>query len=130
MRLNPLDPLLFLMQSGTACGHLFAGRYDEASRWAEKALRERSRTVIALRIAAASFALAGHFEEARKATARLRELSPGFRISHIQNPVPAASAARPRDLQRRAAARRDGMMWTGRRLLFSTCLRPSSLGLD
>jgi adenylate cyclase len=95
MRLNPLDPLLFLMQSGTACGHLFAGRYDEASRWAEKALRERARTVIALRIAAACFAHAGHLEEARKAAARLRELSPGFRISHVQTLFPLR---RPQDL--------------------------------
>jgi adenylate cyclase len=31
MRLNPLDPHTFLVESGTALAHLFAGRYEEAS---------------------------------------------------------------------------------------------------
>jgi TolB-like protein/class 3 adenylate cyclase len=95
MRLNPLDPLLFLMQMGTACGHLFLGRYDEASTWAEKALRERPRIIIALRIAAACFALSGRLDEAQKTAARVRELSPGFRISHVQTLFPLR---RPQDL--------------------------------
>jgi hypothetical protein len=38
MRLNPLDPLIFAMQTGTAAAHFLAGRYDDASAWAEKAL--------------------------------------------------------------------------------------------
>ena len=41
MRLSPLDPLIFVAQSGIAVAHFFAGRYDEASSWAEKALREQ-----------------------------------------------------------------------------------------
>ncbi len=95
IRLNPLDPLLFLMQLGMASGHLFAGRYREASMWAEKALRERHSLIIALRIAAACFALAGHLEEAKKAAAHLRELSPDFRISHVRTLFPLR---RPQDL--------------------------------
>jgi TolB-like protein len=39
MRLSPLDPQLYMMQAATAFAHFFAGRYDEASSWAEKALR-------------------------------------------------------------------------------------------
>ena len=45
MRLSPLDPLMYLAQSGIAFAHFFAGRYDEASSWAEKALCGRTRTI-------------------------------------------------------------------------------------
>src|SRR5712671_5647630 len=41
MRLNPLDDTMYSMQTATAHAHFFAGRYDEASSWAAKALRER-----------------------------------------------------------------------------------------
>jgi hypothetical protein len=33
-----LDPLIFGMQNGTAAAHFLAGRYGEASSWAEKTL--------------------------------------------------------------------------------------------
>ena len=36
MRLSPLDPEVFVARLGLAAAHLFAGRYDEASSWAEK----------------------------------------------------------------------------------------------
>jgi len=94
MRLNPLDPLLFLMQLGMASGHLFAGRNGEASMWAEKALRERPVSIV-LRVAAACFALAGRPEEAKKAATHLRQLSPDFRISHVRTLFPLR---RPQDL--------------------------------
>ena len=38
MRLSPLDPHIIAMQAGTAFAHMLAGRYDEASSWAEKAI--------------------------------------------------------------------------------------------
>jgi hypothetical protein len=50
----------------------YAGRYDEASSWAEKAFREQPNCVPAARIAAASNALVGRLEQAQKAMARLR----------------------------------------------------------
>ena len=40
MRLSPLDPTQYQMHVGTGFAHLLAGRFDEASSWAEKALRE------------------------------------------------------------------------------------------
>ena len=40
IRMSPLDPELYRMQAGTAAAHLFAGRFDAASSWAEKAFRE------------------------------------------------------------------------------------------
>ena len=38
VRLSPLDPEMFRMQAGTALAHFFAGRFDSALAWAEKAL--------------------------------------------------------------------------------------------
>jgi tetratricopeptide (TPR) repeat protein len=38
VRLSPLDPEMFRMQAGTALAHFFAGRFDTASSWAEKAI--------------------------------------------------------------------------------------------
>lgn len=95
MRINPLDPLIFLQQAGTACGHLFAGNHTEAATWAEKALNERPRLIIALRIAVACFALGGRLEQAKKVAGRVRELSPQFRIAQARSLFPLR---RPEDL--------------------------------
>ena len=97
MRLSPRDPILFRMQGAIASAHYFAGRYDEASSWAEKALREKPNIQQALRVAAASHALAGRPEEARKAIARIRQLDPDLCISNLLDRLPAL---RPEDLSR------------------------------
>jgi TolB-like protein len=88
MRLSPFDPLIFRAQGGMAHAHFFAGRYDQASSWAEKAFRERPGYQPAVRIAAASNALAGRLEEAHKAMARLRQLDPELRVSNLHHLMP------------------------------------------
>jgi TolB-like protein/class 3 adenylate cyclase len=88
MRLNPLDPLLFGMQNGTAAAHFLAGRYDEASSWAEKALREHPKHAPAMRMAAASHALAGRLAQAREAMARMRHVDPALTVSNAAAFVP------------------------------------------
>ena len=88
MRLNPLDPLMFGMQNGTAAAHFLAGRYDEASAWSEMALREHTNFLPALRMAAASHACAGRLAEAQKAMARIRQIDPELRISKLTDVVP------------------------------------------
>jgi TolB-like protein/tetratricopeptide (TPR) repeat protein len=85
MRLSPLDQFMHLMQSGVAHGHFFVGRYDEASVWAAKALRENPILLSAGRIAAASHALAGHLEPAQQALARMREIDPALRIHNLKD---------------------------------------------
>jgi tetratricopeptide (TPR) repeat protein len=97
MRLSPLDPIAFHMQASTALAHFLAGRYDEASSWAERALGERADDCRAIRILAASRALAGRLEEARMAIARLQEHEPAFRISDLNDRL---SPFRPQDLAR------------------------------
>jgi TolB-like protein/Tfp pilus assembly protein PilF len=88
MRLSPVDPLIFRMHAGIAYAHFFAGRYDEASAWAEKAVRARPTWLTAVRGAAASHALAGRLDEGRKLMARMRELDPALRISNLKELLP------------------------------------------
>jgi TolB-like protein len=97
MRLNPLDPLIFGIQSGTAAAHFLAGRYDDAASWAEESLRRHSNYAPALRLAAASHALAGRLPEARKFMAFMRQIEPDLRVSILANVVPFR---RPEDCAR------------------------------
>ena len=98
MRLSPVDPILFRMQGATASAHFFAGRYDDASAWAEMALRSNPNLQQALRVAAASHALAGRLEMAREAIGRMRLLDPDLRISNLKHRLP--TFRRPEDLAR------------------------------
>jgi adenylate cyclase len=84
MRLSPVDPLMFIMQTGTAYAHFYAGRSEEAASWAERAWREKPNWLGTLRITAASNGLAGRFDRAQIAVARLHELDPEFRVSSIK----------------------------------------------
>jgi TolB-like protein/class 3 adenylate cyclase len=97
MRLSPLDPLSFRAQGGIAFAHFLAGRYDEAIRWAEMALRERPNYLAAIRELAAANALVGRIPEAQKAMAHLRQIDPAMRASTVKDWVPLR---RPDDLRR------------------------------
>jgi TolB-like protein/tetratricopeptide (TPR) repeat protein len=88
VRLSPLDPLTSLAFTMIGAGHFFVGRYDEASSWAEKALREQPNWAAAARVAAASHALAGRLDQAQKAAARLRQIDPTFRVSDLRRMFP------------------------------------------
>jgi adenylate cyclase len=88
MRLSPLDPILYNMQVGTAFAHFLADRYDEASEWANRALREQPNYPAATRILAASKALADQPGDAQQAMARLRGLDPSLRVSNLGEVYP------------------------------------------
>jgi len=85
MRLSPLDPLSFFMQTFAAFAHFLAGRHDEARPLVERACRERPNFLAALRIAAASNAAMGRIDEARGFIARALQLDPDLRISTLKN---------------------------------------------
>jgi TolB-like protein/Tfp pilus assembly protein PilF len=104
MRLSPVDLQLFNMQAGTASAHFIAGRYCDALLWAEKALTDKPAFGPALRIAAASYALAGQPDVARRTMARFREADPGARVSNIKDRV---VWRRPGDLERLVAGLRE-----------------------
>jgi TolB-like protein/class 3 adenylate cyclase len=87
MRLSPLDPRVTAARAGTAHAHFFLGRYDEAASWAAMALQDNPDYQPGLRIAAASNAMAGRPEQARRAVARLRQLNPALRVSTLKDVV-------------------------------------------
>lgn len=84
MRLSPVDPELYRMQAGIAMAHLFAGRFETASLWADQAQRNLPSFLMAVAIGAASQALSGRTEEARRTMDRLCELSPSLRLSNLK----------------------------------------------
>ena len=92
MRLSPLDPEIYRMQAGMAMAHLFAGRFNAASSWAEQAYRDLSSFLMVVGIVAASHALAGRPDEARRAMGHLRELDPGLCISRLRDWLPIQRA--------------------------------------
>ena len=85
MRLDPLDPRMSGMQSGTAHAHFFAGHFNEAAAWAAMALQDNPNFQPALRIAAASNAMGGHLEQAQQSVARLRKLNPTLLVSNFKD---------------------------------------------
>jgi TolB-like protein/class 3 adenylate cyclase/tetratricopeptide (TPR) repeat protein len=97
MRLSPLDPRMGQMKSAAALAHFLAGSYDEACSWAERALRDDLGSAVAAGTAAASFALAGRMEQARKVMAHLLQVEPGLRLSIGLDRLPPF---RPDDLAR------------------------------
>jgi TolB-like protein/class 3 adenylate cyclase/Tfp pilus assembly protein PilF len=85
MRLSPIDPLTPGFQHAMAHAYFFADRYDEASSWAAKALRDAPDLQPSLRINAACNALAGRLEQAQKSVVRLRQLNPTLRVSNLKD---------------------------------------------
>jgi adenylate cyclase len=107
MRLSPLDPLMALMWTAAAFAHFLADRYDEASSWAERALRENPTLHSAIRIAAATNVLAGRVKQAQNEMARMRQLDPTLRVSNLADVMPFR---RPEDLAKLAEGlRKSGL---------------------
>ena len=94
-RLSPLDAEMYRMQAGMALAHLFAGRFDAASSWAEKAFRHLPSFLMMVSVMAASHALAGRPGEAQRAMNHLRQLDPALRVSDLADWLPFH---RPEDL--------------------------------
>lgn len=97
VRLSPLDPEMFRMQVGMALAHFFAGRFDPASDWAEKALRNLPCLLASVALIAASHALSGRMDKAKQAMQRLHELDPSLRVSNLKDWLPIQ---RSEDLKR------------------------------
>jgi hypothetical protein len=86
--------------------HLFAGRLELASSWAEKASRELPSFMLTFGIIAAIHARAGRMEEAQRAMRECRRLNPSLRLSNLSNWV---LLRRPQDL----ALLADGLRQSG-----------------
>lgn len=95
MRLNPLDPIFERMQIGTIAAYIVAGRYEQSSLFAQAALQQHPNYLPLLRVAAASYALAGKTTGAKEAVARICQLDP---TSPLSSAVEFAPFRRPQDI--------------------------------
>ena len=83
IRLNPLDPRVFLTQSAMAFAHFIAGRDDEAARWAAMALRVKPNWLPALRITIASNAMRGQAQAVKRALNAYLGIDPKVTIDKL-----------------------------------------------
>lgn len=95
MRLSPLDPSMYGMHGAMAYAHFLATRYDLASSWAEKSMRDNPSFLLAICMSSASNAHAGRLEQAQRRLVRALECGPDLHISNLKDMTPFC---RPRDL--------------------------------
>jgi tetratricopeptide (TPR) repeat protein len=95
IRLSPLDPRIFLAQTGLAFAHFFAGRYDDGLSWATLAVQQQPKFPGAHRVATWCLAMSGRVEEAKLACVPVLQTDPTLRISNIKDRTPFR---RPEDI--------------------------------
>ena len=83
IRLSPIDPHLFVPQTGMAFAHFFVGRYEEGLSLATSAIQRQPNFLGAQRIRMSSLAMAGRIAEARHACDAVLKTDPALRISGI-----------------------------------------------
>ena len=88
IRLSPLDPRLFLAQTGMAYAHFFAGRYEDGLSWATRAFQPPSNYPTAQRLVMANLAMAGRIAEARRVCDAVLKTDPTLCISGITSKTP------------------------------------------
>jgi adenylate cyclase len=91
LRLNPLDPFVFLAQAGMAQAHYLAGRYGDAAARAERSLHLKPHHLPTHRIYMASLGMAGRIAEAQKAYEVYSQFDPTARILSIRERAPYRS---------------------------------------
>ncbi|QPF90196.1 winged helix-turn-helix domain-containing tetratricopeptide repeat protein [Bradyrhizobium commune] len=84
IRLSPIDPHLFVPQTGMAFAHFFAGQYEEGLFLATRAIQRQPNFPGAQRIRMSSLAMAGRMDEARCACDAVLRADPALRVSSIK----------------------------------------------
>jgi adenylate cyclase len=95
LQLSPQDALAFEVYAGISAPHFFLGHYDQALYWAERALREKSSTGLALAIKIVALAMAGSRPDELRNT--VQQVRPGRTVTWIMQRVPL-SRSRDREL--------------------------------
>jgi TolB-like protein len=88
IRLSPLDPRLFVPQTGMAYAHFLAERYEDSLSWATSAVQQQSNFPGAQRLVMANLAMTGRIAEARRACDAVLQTDPTLRISGIKIKTP------------------------------------------
>jgi TolB-like protein len=83
-RRSPLDPLAFLVWHAISFAHFAAGRYEEASVWADRTVREAPEFPGGLRHRASICGLLGQPEQGHKYVRRLLGVNPDVTLSSLR----------------------------------------------
>jgi adenylate cyclase len=103
LRLNPLDPRLFLPQTGMAYAHFLAGRYEEGLSWANRAVQTQPNFPGGPRMLMANLAMVGRIDEARRARDICLKFEPTLCVAAIGRRTPFR---RHQDIEKLAEAYR------------------------
>ncbi len=85
MRLNPLDPQIYVAEHGLAVANFFLRRFDISLSWAIKSMARQKNYVPPVRFAMMCYAMLGRVDDARTMRARLRELNADMTLSQLKN---------------------------------------------
>jgi tetratricopeptide (TPR) repeat protein len=88
LRLSPNDPQTASFHAAKAWAQLFAGRFADAFSSAETAIRQRPGFLLYMCIAAASSALEGRADDARRIVTRILQTNPTLRLSDVSALIP------------------------------------------
>jgi len=88
LRLSPNDPQTASFHAAKAWAQLFAGRFADAFSSAETAIRQRPGFLLYMCIAAASSALEGRADDARRIVTRILQANPSLRLSDVSALIP------------------------------------------
>jgi adenylate cyclase len=80
-RINPIDPLGFLIMRGLGIADFFERRFDGAATWERRVLGQHSDDAVARRYLAASLAHLGRIQEAKEIVSDLLRLQPNSSLS-------------------------------------------------
>ncbi|MFS4579833.1 tetratricopeptide repeat protein [Phaeobacter sp. C3_T13_0] len=90
-RLAPYDPLSFFFLTAAGLAEFVDGNLPEAIKLLKNARRNKPRFMASLRLLAASFALSGQTDNARKVAQEILELDPHFSVSKFSTWYPLKS---------------------------------------
>jgi adenylate cyclase len=79
--LSPFDPLAFFSAFQMAVAHLAARRFEQTVEWADRALHDQPRLVLATRVKVVALAHLGQLDEARAELGRVLAIDPKLTIA-------------------------------------------------
>jgi TolB-like protein/class 3 adenylate cyclase len=81
LRLSPFDPLAYFNAVGLSYAHLAARRFEAAIEWADRALHDQLRNIVAIRVKVVANAHLGRLDQAHAELSRMLGIHPGFTIA-------------------------------------------------
>jgi adenylate cyclase len=97
LRLSPRDPLNFSSNNAMALAYLCMGRYADSAACVQRSLHNYPASIAAFRVGAASNALIGEMETARKLAAQALAMDPDLTLDKVRHLIPLR---RPVDMDR------------------------------